>query len=58
MGKYKTNPMYNILSIRVTDEEKAAIDEISLYTRKNSSTLIREAIHHYCLLRNAAIKTG
>ncbi len=47
MGKYKENPMYNIFSIRVSDEEKSAIDEISRSTRKSISVLMREAIHHY-----------
>ena len=58
MGKYKKSPRYNILSMRVTDEEKAVFDDISRYTRKSLSTLMREAIHDYAPYREAAAKTG
>ena len=47
MGKYKEHPKYNVLSIRVTDEEKAQYEEIKRHTRKNMSMLIREAMHLY-----------
>lgn len=47
MGKYKENPKYNVLSIRVTDEEKAAFDEMKHHTRKSISTLMREAMQLY-----------
>ncbi len=58
MAKYKENPMYNVISIRVTDEEKAAMDEISRYTRKSLSILIREAIHHYGPFSDVASRAG
>ena len=44
MGKYKTDPRYNVLSIRISDEEKAVMDEIRQHTNKNISTLMREAL--------------
>ena len=47
MGKYKENPKYNVLSIRVTDEEKALYEKMMRYTRKNMSMLIREAMDLY-----------
>jgi len=47
MGKSKEHPRYNVLSIRVTDEEKAIMDEMKQSTRKSISTLLREAIHLY-----------
>jgi len=47
MGKTKEHPKYNVLSIRVTDEEKALMDEMKQNTRKSISTLLREAIHLY-----------
>lgn len=58
MGKYKENPMYNVISIRVTDEEKAAMDEVSRYTRKSLSILIREAIHQYEAFSDVAFRAG
>jgi len=47
MGKYKESPKYNVLSIRVTDEEKALFNEMKRRTQKNISMLMREAMHHY-----------
>ena len=47
MGKYKEHPKYNVLSIRVTDDEKAQYDEMKRRTNKNISKLMREAMHRY-----------
>lgn len=47
MGKYKKNPMYNVLSIRITDAEKAALVEMKQQTRKSTSVLMREAMQLY-----------
>ena len=47
MGKSKENTRYNVLSIRVTNQEKAAIDEMIRETRKSVSTLMREAMLQY-----------
>jgi predicted transcriptional regulator len=47
MGKCRENAKYNVLSIRVTNQEKAAIDEMMRETRKSVSMLMREAMHQY-----------
>jgi len=47
MGKCRENAKYNVLSIRVTNQEKAAIDKMMRETRKNVSMLMREAMHQY-----------
>lgn len=47
MGKKKKSPKYNVLSIRVTDEEKALMDEMKQSTRKSISMLLREAMQNY-----------
>lgn len=47
MGKYKQNPKYNVISIRITDEEKAIIDEMKRRTQKSVSVLMREAMRFY-----------
>lgn len=47
MSNLKENPKYNVLSIRVTDKEKAMFDEMKRHTRKNISMLMREAMYHY-----------
>jgi len=47
MGKYKDQPKYNVVSIRVSDEEKAFFDEMIKRDRTNISDLMREAIRAY-----------
>lgn len=50
MGKYKKETKYNIVSLRVTDDERAAIDKMKRNTRKSISMLMREAMHQYTSL--------
>jgi predicted DNA-binding protein len=47
MSNHKQNSRYNVVSLRVTDEEKAALDEVTQRTHKNLSTVVREAIQLY-----------
>ena len=50
MGKFKGNPRYHVLSIRVTDDEKAVLNvlnEIMRHTLKSTSTVIREVMTIY-----------
>jgi predicted transcriptional regulator len=47
MGKYKEHPKYNVVSIRVSDEEKALLDEMTRRDRTNITNLMREAIRSY-----------
>jgi predicted transcriptional regulator len=47
MGKYKAHPKYNVVSMRVSDEEKQALEEITRLSSKSISTLMREAIQLY-----------
>ena len=47
MGKYKQHPKYNVLSIRVSDEEKALLDEMRRRDRSSITDLIRKAIANY-----------
>lgn len=46
-NNHKDNPRYNVVSLRVTDAEKAALDEVSRRTRKSLSKVMREAILLY-----------
>ena len=43
----KNNPRYNVVSLRVTDKEKADLDEVARRTRKSLSVVMREAIRLY-----------
>ncbi|NJD91187.1 MAG: CopG family transcriptional regulator [Geobacter sp.] len=47
MGKYKEQPKYNVLSIRVSDEEKAILEELTRRDQISISNLMREAIRNY-----------
>jgi len=44
MGKMRENPRYNVISMRISDEERAALDEILFCTNKSISQLMREAM--------------
>lgn len=47
MSNFKDNPRYNVISLRVTEQEKAALSEVSRRTRKSVSQLMLEAIKSY-----------
>ena len=47
MSNSKLNPRYNVVSLRITDEEKAALDEVTQLTHKSLSMVVREAIRLY-----------
>ena len=44
MGAMKENPRYNVVSIRVSDDELEALQEVSKVTRKSISEIMREAM--------------
>ena len=58
MGKYKENPKYNVVSIRVSDEEKAILDEISRRDRTTITDLMRAAISTYTSFREFSTNHG
>lgn len=47
MSNSKVNPRYNVVSLRITDEEKEALDEVTKRTCKSISMVMREAIQLY-----------
>jgi hypothetical protein len=47
MGKYKDQPKYNVISMRVSDAEKLVLEEMTRRSNKKISTLMREAIQLY-----------
>ncbi len=57
-NKQKDNPRYNVVSLRVTDAEKAALDEVSRRTSKNLSKVMREAIMLYSRERSLVSATS
>ena len=45
MGRMKEKPRYNVVSMRISDEEKEALEMVTLLTRKNVSDIMREWSH-------------
>jgi len=44
MGRMKERPRYNVISMRVNDEERKHLESLVRYTRKSVSELMREAM--------------
>ena len=47
MGKYKQHAKYNVVSMRISDEEKTSLEELTRQSSKSISMLMREAILFY-----------
>jgi predicted DNA-binding protein len=47
MRKHKTSPKYHVVSMRVNNEEKLALEELMRHSSKSVSKLMREAIQLY-----------
>ena len=47
-GGYKEHPKYTVVSLRVSEEEKRQLQEITRRSRKTISALMREAMQLYC----------
>ena len=45
MGKHKEHPKYNVISIRITDDELEALAAQSQNSNRSISDLMREALH-------------
>lgn len=45
MAKSKKHPRYNVVSVRVSDEERELLEKLSAEENKKVSDLIREALH-------------
>lgn len=44
MGRMKENPRYNVISMRVSDEERDRLESLVARTHKSVSDLMREAM--------------
>ena len=47
MGRMKENPRYNVISMRISDEERKEIEYLMKKTHKSISHVMREAIDYY-----------
>jgi len=55
MGKYKQHPRYNVVSIRVSDEEKALLDEMRRRDRISITDLMRKALTSYTAFSEVSV---
>jgi predicted transcriptional regulator len=53
MGSMKEHPRYNVVSMRISDKEREALEAFAQQTRRNISQLMREAM----LLLNLEMET-
>jgi len=49
MGKMRENPRYNVISMRISDQEREMLELIMQETQKSVSDIMREAME---ILRN------
>ncbi|RII31185.1 MAG: ribbon-helix-helix protein, CopG family [Geobacter sp.] len=47
MGRMRENPRYNVISMRVSDEEREHLETIMEKTQKSISDIMREAIEYF-----------
>jgi len=47
MGKPSRNPRYNVISIRISDEERSHLNRLIERKCKSVSDVMREALEHY-----------
>ena len=44
MGRMRENPRYNVISMRISDEEREALEMVMHATHRNVSDIMREAM--------------
>jgi len=44
MGRMRENPRYNVISMRISDEERETLERIMITTQKSVSDIMREAM--------------
>ena len=45
MGKMRENPRYNVVSMRISDDERIELENLMSVTDKSVSGIMREAMH-------------
>lgn len=54
MGRIKENPRYNVISMRISEEELRHIENLMKKTHKSVSNIMREAIEFFAANREHA----
>lgn len=47
MGKMRENPRYNVISMRISDEEREHLENIMQKTKLSISDIMREAMEYF-----------
>jgi predicted DNA-binding protein len=47
MARMKENPRYNVVSMRISEEERRHLEHLMKTTNKNVSYIMREAIEYF-----------
>ena len=47
MGRMRENPRYNVISMRVSDEERDHLENLTKTTHKSISDIMREAMEYF-----------
>lgn len=47
MGRMRENPRYNVISMRVSDEEREHLENLMSTTNKSISVIMREAMEYF-----------
>jgi predicted DNA-binding protein len=47
MGRMRENPRYNVISMRVSDEERDHLENLMKTTHKSISDIMREAMGYF-----------
>lgn len=49
MGRMGENPRYNVISMRVSDEERIQLEKLVKTTHKSVSDIMREAMEYFSI---------
>ena len=47
MGRMRENPRYNVISMRISDEEREHLENIMGQTHRSISDIMREAMEYF-----------
>jgi predicted DNA-binding protein len=47
MGRMRENPRYNVISMRISDEEREHLENLMSTTKKSVSDIMREAMEYF-----------
>lgn len=57
MAKYKETPRYNVISMRVSDDERKALQALALHQSLSISKMMRQAMEQFAVGRYGAVHT-